>query len=518
MKKFLALFLSLAMLLSMASFAVADELPTITIMFHGSNVTDDTEVLEKVNEYIADKVGAKLDVIWGTWGDFDEKVVNTLVSADSSVDMVFTCSWSADEYNTFAKNGYFLKLDDLIAEYGADLVATLPEKLMDAARIEGAEGLGVYAVNGFKDYATQNCWDVNVTLLNELGYTLDDFKAMDFYSFGDLFAKAKEVKGDSFYPFLVEPMVLERMVTGSIIVSGDSGSVNLLSLYLNQDDVSAEGPYGNKLLNKFATPEYQKFVEKMHEYYEAGYINPALAVAETSNDTRSNAQKDAAYLVGTQSYSFGYEITASEERGIEVVEQQSTATMNAQDFTNQFTAMVNADVELVYAVYYYDAVGPFLVTQARAAGYDGIIMGADGYDGALDYVSEGVDYSAFNNVIYTNHYDATDSSEVVQNYVTSYEELYGTTPLCFAALASDCMMMLQTAMETAGTAEASAVRDALADTSVTYEGVTGTFNLDETGTPVKGAAVISFVYDESVGGLEGLGTELVTTISADDIA
>ena len=36
--------------------------------------------------------------------------------------------------------------------------------------------------------------------------------------------------------------------------------------------------------------------------------------------------------------------------------------------------------------------------------------------------------------------------------------------------------------------------------------------------PVKGAAVISFVYDESVGGLEGLGTELVTTISADEIA
>ena len=144
---------------------------------------------------------------------------------------------------------------------------------------------------------------------------------------------------------------------------------------------------------------------------------------------------------------------ACEERGIEVVEQQSTATMNAQDFTNQFTAMVNADVELVYAVYYYDAVGPFLVTQARAAGYDGIIMGADGYDGALDYVSEGVDYSAFNNVVYTNHYDATDSSEVVQNYVTSYEERYGTTPLCFAALASDCMMMLQTAMETAGKEE-----------------------------------------------------------------
>ena len=209
---------------------------------------------------------------------------------------------------------------------------------------------------------------------------------------------------------------------------------------------------------------------------------------------------------------------ACEKRGIEVAAAESTATMDAQDFTNQFTAMVNADVELVYAIYYYDAVGPFLVTQARAAGFDGIIMGADGYDGALDYVSEGVDYSAFNNVVYTNHYDATDSSPVVQEYVTAYEAEYGTMPLCFAALASDCMMMFQTAIETAGSADdVEAVRDALADTSVVYEGITGTFSLDETGTPVKGAAVISFKYDESVGGLEGLGTELVTTISADDL-
>jgi putative aldouronate transport system substrate-binding protein len=109
------------------------------------------------------------------------------------------------------------------------------------------------------------------------------------------------------------------MVTGSIIVAGDSGSTNLLSLYLNQADVSAEGPEGNVLLNKFATEEYKKFVEKMHEYYEAGYIDPSLAVAETSNDTRTNAQKTGDYLVGTQSYAYGYEFSADVlDRGIEV--------------------------------------------------------------------------------------------------------------------------------------------------------------------------------------------------------
>ena len=198
MKKFLSLILTLALVLAACSFAAADDLPTITIMFHGSNVTDDTAVLEKVNEYIADKVGAKLEVVWGTWGDFDEKAVNVLTSGDKDVDMVFTCSWSADEYNSYAKKGYFLKLDDLIEAYGADLKAAIPESLMQAATIEGAEGKGIYAVNGFKDTATQNTWDVNVTLLTELGYTVDDLMAKGFFDWDEIFAKAKEVKGDSF--------------------------------------------------------------------------------------------------------------------------------------------------------------------------------------------------------------------------------------------------------------------------------------------------------------------------------
>ncbi len=318
MKKFLSLILTLALILSVLSFAAADDLPTITIMFHGSNVSDDKAVLEKVNEYIADKVGAKLEVIWGTWGDFNEKSVKVLEGADKDVDIVFTSSWSDDEYNSFSKKGYFLKLDDLFEQYGADLIAALPKDLMKAATIEGSEGLGVYAVNGFKDTATQNTWDINVTLLNELGYTVDDVKEKGFFGWGEIFAKAKEVKGDSFYPFLVEPVVAERMVTNSIIVSGD-GNANLLSLYLNPDDVSAEGPYGNKLLNKFATPEYKAFVEKMHEYYEAGYIDPALSVGETSNDCRANHQKDASYLIGTQVYAFGYEYSPDVlSRGVEV--------------------------------------------------------------------------------------------------------------------------------------------------------------------------------------------------------
>lgn len=324
MKKLVSLVLCVMLLLGTVSLARAEaalEPVTLTIMFHGSNVTDDSAVMEKVNEYLTEKINAKLEVIWGTWGDFDDNSTMSLNAGDP-IDMYFTCSWSKDEYNTYARKGMWVRLDDpdnnLIEKYASDLWKTLPEVLTQGAKITGSDGVGVYAVPGYKDIATQNCWDVNVDLLEKYGYTLEDVKNTDYYGFGDILAKVKAGEGDSFYPLLIEPMVLERMVTNSIIVAGDSGSTNLLSYYINPGDTAAEGPYGNVLLNKFATEEYRKFVEKTREYYEAGYIDPTLAVAETSNETRSNKQLTGQYLIGTQSYSLGYELQASQERNIHV--------------------------------------------------------------------------------------------------------------------------------------------------------------------------------------------------------
>ena len=194
---------------------------------------------------------------------------------------------------------------------------------------------------------------------------------------------------------------------------------------------------------------------------------------------------------------------ACEKYGVEVAAVESTASMDVQDYTNQFASLVNAGVELVYAPYYYDIIGPYLVTQARAAGYTGIIMGADGYDGAPSYVVEGADLTAFNGVYWTNHYDPADESELVQDFVKAFQDKYGETPMAMSALAYDCVYMYKTAMEAAGSADPAAVRDAMAETSLTYECVTGTFTLDESGTPVKGATIVSFASE---------GSEVTTTL------
>ena len=223
------------------------------------------------------------------------------------------------------------------------------------------------------------------------------------------------------------------------------------------------------------------------------------AIAPASATQPGSAQVRVVYCAA-DTYSKGlYDSfsAACETYGVEVAAVESTASMDVQDYTNQFASMVKAGVELVYAPYYYDVIGPYLVTQARAAGYTGIIMGADGYDGAPSYVVDGADLTAFNDVYWTNHYDPADESEIVQNFVKAFQDKYGETPMAMSALAYDCVYMYKTAIEAAGSADAAAVRDAMADTSLTYECVTGTFTLDETGTPVKGATIVSFTSDGS---------------------
>ncbi len=200
--------------------------------------------------------------------------------------------------------------------------------------------------------------------------------------------------------------------------------------------------------------------------------------------------------------------SAAEGYGITIVATESTDAMDAVDFSNQFQSMVNAGVELVFAPYYYSTIGPYLVPQAREAGYTGVILGSDGYDGTIDYISEGTG-EYFENVYFTNHYDPASESAVVKAFVASFEAAYGETPNSFAALAYDAALVLKAAIAKVGT-DAKAVRDYLADTSISYECVTGTFTLDKSGTPLKGGVVTTFTYDAASG---TVSTALVQAIT-----
>ena len=79
----------------------------------------------------------------------------------------------------------------------------------------------------------------------------------------------------------------------------------------------------------------------------------------------------------------------------------------------------------------------------------------------------------------------------MQDFVSAYEAEYGRAPEnAFAALGYDMMGLIASAIETAGSAEPAAIRDALAATQG-YVGVTGTVSYPEgQRKPVKTVTII----------------------------
>jgi branched-chain amino acid transport system substrate-binding protein len=201
----------------------------------------------------------------------------------------------------------------------------------------------------------------------------------------------------------------------------------------------------------------------------------------------------AAILYATgDAYSSGLRdafIAAAPDYGIEIVAEQATADTQAVDFSSQMATIAASGAQVLFAPYYYDSVGPKIIPQAREAGFDGAIIGADGFDGTQDYAVG--DLAAYHDVYFTNHYSPEDPSELVQNFIAAYTAKYDPASLnALAALAYDAMYMVAQAIETAGSTDRAAVRDAMA--GMHFVGVTGDMTLDETGTPAKSVAILTF--------------------------
>ena len=129
-------------------------------------------------------------------------------------------------------------------------------------------------------------------------------------------------------------------------------------------------------------------------------------------------------------------------------------------------------------------------------------------------IPDGADLSVYNDVMFVNHY-ATElaTSDVSANFVSAYEAKYGNTPSAFAALAYDCVMMYKAAIEAAGSADPVEVRDALAADGVVYDCITGTYSLDETGTPIKGASIIAFEAGTGADGKPAVVSKLLDVVT-----
>jgi branched-chain amino acid transport system substrate-binding protein len=139
-----------------------------------------------------------------------------------------------------------------------------------------------------------------------------------------------------------------------------------------------------------------------------------------------------------------------------------------------------ADVDVLFLPDYYDRVN-LIAEQARDLGIDAVMMGGDGWD------SSELDLEALDGGFFSNHYSPSDPRPIVQDFIAKYTEKYGAAPDALAVLAYDAANILMTAIQDAGTADPSVVKDAMLKVKV--EGVSGEITFDDKGNPIKAAAI-----------------------------
>ena len=297
----------------------------------------------------------------------------------------------------------------------------------------------------------------------------------------------EDEKGDATEAVTVYNKLVEDGVTGIIgdVTSTPSIAVAQISVEDNMPMVTPSGTgdaittYGSNFFRACVTDSYQGVA--LAQFCQSEGI--------TSVATLYNSESD--YEVGINetfvANAADYGITITSENGYPA---------DTKDFSAYITTIIADGAEAILAPNYYEEVG-LQVTAARAAGFTGAIMGADGWDGVQNGYADAEDLE---NTYYTSAYFNVDSTEdEVVSFVSDYEAAYDDTPNLFSALGYDAAMILVAGLEGA---EAQGLepgsddyKQAIIDTISTceVEGLTGTITFSGTGDPSKGLTVFTFV-------------------------
>lgn len=230
-------------------------------------------------------------------------------------------------------------------------------------------------------------------------------------------------------------------------------------------------PYSFRLC--FIDP-YMGYLAGSYAYTELGLRT--CAVIEDITDSYSTSVGD--YMVETFT-SLGGELVASEE-----------AQNGDNDFRAQLTKIAAANPDVLFVPWNYENVA-LIGQQARELGITAVFFGADGWD-----TTELIDLShgALEGCYYVSRpgFNLPEAAAYGEIYSDAYKIALETECL----YGNDGLLWIKQAIETAGSADPTAIRDALESTS-SFDGLLGHMSVDPaTHNPSRDAAIFRVDADE----------------------
>ncbi|MDR1193781.1 MAG: ABC transporter substrate-binding protein [Peptococcaceae bacterium] len=323
--------------------------------------------------------------------------------------------------------------------------------------------------------------------LNGLRIALDEINALGGVLGKTLVVKEYDNKGDNAEAVSLATRLMGEDKVVAMIGPVTSGRVMAAADVARQFGIPLVTGTGTSVgITVRADGEVNPFV------YRTCFTDPYQGTLAASYAAGSLGLKTAALLVN-QSDDYSIYMASAFQDAFEAAGGQivdSVSFMQGDlDFRTALTKIKSAGAAMIFCPNYYEP-NALIARQALELGYDGYIIGGDGWDNR-DHLIQTAGPEALQKVYFINHYFPGDTGDDNQRFVEKYAELYHSAPPSFAALGYDTMWFVADAIEKAGAADPAAIDRAIAGT-VGFQGITGTFDMGPNHDPIKSAVVIGF--------------------------
>lgn len=253
--KLICVLFSLALILLGCS-SKKEEIPTLKMITIGGGKPKNYDMWkEKVDEYLVDKIGAKIDVEVISWGDWETRR-NVIATSNEYFDILFG---NLNTYNQDVQTGLFEPLDDMLkTDKFKPLYSMIPEKYWDGVKVNGL----IYSVLTYKDSSATQYFVIDKSLLEK--YNFDITNRHELPDYDEFLIKVyKDTNKPSF--------ILTQQGADQIFYDYDRFSLpfNVLGVKATDQDM--------KVVNMLEQDEIMKDLEYLHKWYKMGVINQDAA-------------------------------------------------------------------------------------------------------------------------------------------------------------------------------------------------------------------------------------------------
>lgn len=265
------------------------ECVTVKWCVFGDKAQDHDLVMEDLNKKLKEKINVQLELEVIPQGEFADKM-KLASTAGEDFDMVFTSNW----LNKFDENmgrDAFMPIDDLLNEYGQDILASIPDWLLDVATVDGK----IYAVPNQQIIARQLGVAIQREYAEKYGFdktSLSDIRELE--PFLDEIVKN-------------EPEMFPIDVRVNAVAEKEYESLANGFVWVDKKDQDS-----------VAVPETTAMEAQLrldNEWYKKGYIRKDIAtVTDNTADVKANR-----YVCTLSSYKPGWDAEFTSRQGVEYI-------------------------------------------------------------------------------------------------------------------------------------------------------------------------------------------------------